>query len=222
VHFLLERGSAVRERLGTLGLLTVLIALLTAPAATAEKWSEWKTAHDRDGLKLETRKHGVTGVLQTRATAVLGCPSDELWELLIRENSFLRIMPDMQESVRVKATEGRNEEWWYQRVSRPPISDRDYTLYVQWTVEETALGSRYHRVWSVDNDNGPAPQEKVLRLHVNNGSWLLTPAEGGKTGFEYLNYVELEGSLWRIITNRAARSNAIEFLENLRRECSGQ
>jgi hypothetical protein len=203
----------------TLGLIAVLIAL---PAAAAEEWSEWKTARDRDGIKVETRKNLETGILQTRATALLGCSTDELWELLISEESFLRIMPDMQESVRVKGAEGRNAEWWYQRISRPPISDRDYTLHVQWTVEESSLGPAYHRWWSVDNDNGPAPKDKVLRLHVNNGSWLLTPAEGGKTDFEYVNYVELEGSLWRIITNRAARSNAIEFMENLRRECGGQ
>lgn len=219
MYLLLERGSAVRKRVGTLGLLSILIV---SPATAAEKWSEWKSAHDRDGIRVETRKNAATGVLQTRATALLDCPSDELWELLIREESFLRIMPDMQESERVKGSEGSNEEWWYQRVSRPPISDRDYTLYVQWTVEETELGRRYNRWWSVDNDNGPAPKEKVLRLHVNDGSWLLTPAEGGKTAFEYVNYVELEGSLWRVISNRAARSNAIEFLGNLRIECGGQ
>jgi hypothetical protein len=219
VHLLLERGGAVRARVGALGLLTVLIA---SPATVVEKWSEWKTAHDRDSIKVETRKSKQTGILQTKATARLDCSSDELWELLVRRESFLRIMPDMQESVKVKQAEGRNEQWWYQLVSRPPISDRDYTLHVRWTIVKTSLGTAYHRRWSVDNDNGPPPKEKVLRLQVNNGSWQLTPAKGGKTDFEYFNYVELEGSLWKVITNRAARSNAIEFMENLRSECAGQ
>jgi hypothetical protein len=195
---------------------------MTASAAAAMRWYGWKTAHDADGIKVETRKSRQTGILQTRATALLDCSSDELWELLIRRETFLRIMPDMQESVKVKEAEGRNEEWWYQLISRPPISDRDYTLHVWWTVEETSWGTAYHRGWSIDNEYGPPPKEKVLRLHVNNGSWLLTPVEGGKTDFEYLNYVDLEGSLWRFITNRAARSNAIEFMENLRSECGGQ
>ena len=44
--------------------------------------------------------------------------------------------------------------------------------------------------------------------------------KGGRTDFEYINYIELEGSLWKVITNRAAKSNAVEFLDNLVKECN--
>jgi len=170
-------------------------------------------------MKVESRKNIESGILQTRATARLGCSTDKLWELLINDESFLRLMPDMTESRSVKDGGELNEGWWYQRIAKPPISDRDYTLHVEWTIEETALGRKYFRWWSVDESVGPPPKEDVLRLHTNNGSWSFVPVEGGRTDFEYVNYIELEGSLWKVITNRAARSNAIEFLRNLDEEC---
>lgn len=199
-----------------------LALLLFPPAARAadeEEWAEWKTVHDREGLKVEARKNERTGVLQTRATARLGCTTDRLWKLLVNEESFLRLMPDMPESRKIEEDDARGEGWWYQRIARPPISDRDFTLHVRWTIEESAAGRQYFRWWSVDDAAGPQPTEGVLRLHVNDGSWRLTPAAGGKCDFEYVNYIELEGSLWKAITNRAAKNNAVQFLKNLDQEC---
>jgi hypothetical protein len=204
-----------------LGLCLVLALLLpcAAQASEEEQWAPWLAEHDKNGLQLETRKNQQTGVLETRATARLGCTTDRLWELLTNNESFLRLMPDMLESRPVKGQDAHGEGWWYQRISKAPISDRDYTLHVQWTIEESALGRKYFRWWSIDGGSGPAPKENVLRLHTNNGSWSFLPVEGARTDFTYINYVELEGSLWKVITNRAAKSNAIEFLQNLQEEC---
>jgi hypothetical protein len=198
-------------------LIALFLPLVTA--ADGDDYAPWKTVHDKEGLKVEARKNKTTGLLQTRSTARLGCTTDRLWELLVNEVSFLQLMPDMPESRKVAGEEGQNEGWWYQRIAKPPISDRDYILHVQWTIEETAHGRKYFRWWSVDPDVGPPPKEDVLRLHVNNGSWSFIPTAEGGTDFQYVNYIELEGSLWKMITNRAAKSNAIQFLKNLGEEC---
>jgi hypothetical protein len=199
--------------------LALLLLLFAAQAAADEQWADWKNAHDKQGLKVDSRKNVETGVVQIRARARFGCSTDRLWKLLINDESFLRLMPDMTESRQVKSGGEQNEGWWYQRIVKPPITDRDFTLHVQWTVEETALGRKYLRWWSVDNAVGPPPREDVLRLQTNSGSWSFVPVEGGRTDFEYINYIELEGSLWKVITNKAARSNAVQFLKNLDEEC---
>jgi len=175
--------------------------------------------HDKQGLKIESRKNLETGVVQIRASARLGCATDKLWELLVNDDSFLRFMPDMPESRKIKDGERPNEGWWYQRIKKPPIAERDFILHVQWTIEENALGRKYFRWWSVDDAVGPPPKEDVLRLHANSGSWSFTPVEGGGTDFEYINYIELEGSIWKMITNKAAKGNALQFLQNLAEEC---
>jgi hypothetical protein len=205
----------------TLGLCALIAVLLpfSLVAAEDDKWAEWKVAYDKNGLKVEARKNKATGVIQTRATARLGCSTDRLWNLLVNDDSFLRFMPDMPESRRIGDVGRAGEGWWYQRIAKAAISDRDFILHVRWTIEKTPLGRKYYRWWSIDDEVGPPPKENVLRLHVNNGSWSFTPVEGGETDFEYINYIELEGVLWKAITNRAAKSNTIQFLENLDEEC---
>jgi hypothetical protein len=199
--------------------LSLLLLSFAAQAADKREWAAWKTAYNKQGMKIEARKNVDTGVVQIRASARLGCATDRLWELLVNEESFLRLMPDMPESRHVKGDDATGEGWWYQRIARPPISDRDFTLHVRWTIEETDLGRKYFRWWSIDESEGPPPKENILRLHVNDGSWSFAPVEGGRTDFVYINYIELEGSLWKMITNKAAKSNAIQFLQNLDEEC---
>jgi hypothetical protein len=202
-----------------LAALTALLLLFAAQAAANEQWADWKAGYDKQDLKVESRKNKESGVVQIRATARLGCSTGKLWDLLTSDESFLRFMPDMTESRQVKDGGELDEGWWYQRIVKPPITDRDFILHVQWTIEETALGRRYLRWWAVDDAVGPPPIDDVLRLHTNNGSWRFVPVKSGGTDFEYVNYIELEGSLWKMITNRAARSNAVEFLRNLEEEC---
>lgn len=68
-------------------------------------------------------------------------------------------------------------------------------------------------------DVGPGPVDGVVRVGVNVGGWTLDPRADGGTDFVYWNYVELGGSLWTMLGNRAARDSAWGFATNLEQEC---
>lgn len=164
---------------------------------------------DRVCEGVEARKRE-SGLLETRVTALVNATTDELWEALTTPESYRKLMPDTKESRHIGEKKGRL--YCYQRVSGGPVSDRDYTLLVKWKQE----GKTYHRTWTIANDQGPAPAKGVVRVEVHDGSWTLTP-EGKKTKFEQVNYIELGGSLWAIVANKAVLDAARNLLESLKK-----
>lgn len=184
--------------------------------ASNGSWKDWETAWERNGSKVEVRKNTETGIVQTRASTVVPCPTDQLWELLVTPESYMKLMPKTRESRYLDEKPKQKQVHCYQRVSGGPVSDRDYTLLVKWTVGESKLGKKYVREWSVDNEKGPPPSKGAVRVEVNNGSWTLTPVAGKKTAFEQITYVELGGSLWTLVANTAIKDAAQELLENLK------
>lgn len=196
----------------TVALLCLLLPLLEP----GDAWSEWKVYFDKGGILVEERENLRTNVVQTRARVELACKTDELWELITNEEPYKTVMPQTLES---RHLEVHPEEGWlvvYQRMDGSPSSDRDYTLLVRYTVQETPEGKRYHRTWTVDNARGPEPKPGAVRVEANDGSWTLTPAPGGRTTFEYVNYFEAGGSVWTLFSNAATRASARDFLRNLK------
>lgn len=197
------------------------VVLLAAPAARAAEdgWAPWETTYEERGLKVEARKRRATGVVQTRATAVLPCATDVLWPWITTPEPYTRLMPKTVESRHLQEWPERGELLVYQRVDGSPSSDRDYTLRVRFTIEETARGKRYHRAWAVERGSGPAPVKGVVRVEVNEGHWTLQPTADGRTSFQYVNYMELGGSLWTSLANGASKDSARDFLKNLDAAC---
>lgn len=184
--------------------------------ATNGTWKEWEVASDRDGIKLEVRKHAKTGVLQTRVSGTIAAPTDKVWEALVVPETYCEIMPKTLESRYIDEKPKQRQTYCYQRVSGGPVSERDYTLLVKWTEEKTKHGTKYHRHWTIDNAKGPEPRKGVVRVEVHDGSWTLTPVAGRKTEFEQLNYIELGGSLWTMLANQAVQDAARELVANLK------
>lgn len=179
-------------------------------------WKEWETILDSNGMKVEVRKNAQSGLLQTRATSVVGCTTDELWKALTTPELYMKLMPKTKETRDFEEKPKQKTCRCYQRVSGGPVSDRDYTLRVKWTIEDGSSGKKYRREWRVDNDGAPPPAKGVVRVEVHDGSWSLAPLPGKKTAFEQRVYIELGGSLWAIVANTAVKDAARELLESLR------
>lgn len=79
----------------------------------------------------------------------------------------------------------------YQRLRVPLLSDRDYTLVVDWGQSGAALWTRF----GVDNRRGPGPRPGLVRIYIHEGGWLLAPSRTGGTDARYLLRLDLAGSI---------------------------
>ncbi len=79
----------------------------------------------------------------------------------------------------------------YQRLKVPLLSDRDYTLVVDWGQSRTSLWTRF----GVDNRRGPPPRPGLVRIYVHEGGWVLAPSRTGGTFARYLLRLDLSGSI---------------------------
>ena len=181
------------------------------------EFGRWDLVSEKNGIRLEARKHKKSGLLETKVSGVVGGSPDEVWEALTTPQQYLELMPKTQESEHLVERPRKKEVVCYQRLSGGPSSDRDYTLQVRWTVKKTKGGKTYHRHWTVDNTAGPDPVDGVVRVEVNEGSWLLEPESDGQTRVTQQNYIELGGSIWKVLANNAVKEAALELLENLRK-----
>jgi hypothetical protein len=84
---------------------------------------------------------------------------------------------------RVFEAAGRNS-WSYAVVDLPVLNPRDYVIKSTVTQELAADGTGvYKSCWEVAPDKGPPPRKGFVRLAVNQGCWVLSPAENGKKTF---------------------------------------
>lgn len=82
----------------------------------------------------------------------------------------------------------------YQRLHLPMLDDRDFAMHVEWS--GAGAGEREIH-FATTNDKCPAPPDKgVVRVPLHEGSWHLTPVDGGRrTHAIYRFRMELGGSL---------------------------
>jgi hypothetical protein len=100
-------------------------------------------------------------------------------------------------------------------INAPLVSRRDYTLRLvdesQWQDGTGFLKTR----WTV-SDKGPALNPDLVRVTVDDGSWLLEPAENGaKTKATYLLFTDPGGSLPTWVSNKANSSTIPDVFEAL-------
>ena len=183
-----------------------------------DEWKEWEDAGEDGGVSLEVRKNRGSGILQTRVSGTINCPSDKLWKALTTPESYMELMPKTLESEHIDEKPRKKQLYCYQRVDGGPSSDRDYTLFINWSVKDTKQGKKYDRKWEVDNDKGPDPVKGVVRVEGNEGTWTLTPLRGKKSKLEQLSYFEPGGSLWAMIANPLLKEGARELFRNLKEE----
>jgi hypothetical protein len=102
----------------------------------------------------------------------------------------------------------------YQRLHLPLIEDRDYTLHVEWGGSGTERFVRFHGV-----DSGPPPPKGVIRVPLHEGSWDLSPIDGGtRTHAIYRFRMELGGHLPMWMARGRAGKDMPDLFEAIRHQ----
>lgn len=199
----------------SLSILLAIALILPIAAAAAEK--KWVKDGTKGGVTVYKRVVEGSEVREVKGVAVIGAPTDKVWEYLITSKTFVKTMPDIIVSKKLKDC-GENCGYWYQVLSHPPVKKRHYVLKVQWTVKENDDGTTsYRRWWKVTTAVKP-PQGGMLLVKKVSGAWNLVPRDGGsKTRITYKNHIEMGGKVPIALVNSGAVSNAYKFLKNLKK-----
>lgn len=198
--------------------LAVLVILLSAPLeASAASPKEWKQVSDRDGIKVWVQE--VPGdVSNVRASGIIDAPPERVLAVLADVANYKDTMPHTKESKLLKR-EG-NEIWMYSLISPPLGADRDYCVKITLFEEEDGVLGTH---WVPANEACPPPKEGTVRVKTNDGSWSLTPLDGGKrTGAVYFLHVDPGGKVPKWIIDRTNRSSVPDAFKAVRKAATSK
>ncbi|MEO6824580.1 MAG: SRPBCC family protein [Nitrosospira sp.] len=136
---------------------------------------DWSEAYRNDELVIFTKdvKEGRRIV----ATAELETRPEIVFEVLSDFEHYAEFMPYVEDS-RVLSRESDSEVITYARLAPPFVSERDYPLKVKMTRGTSRNGGAFKVEWTA-LPKAQSEVEGVVRIKLNEGSWLAEPLDGG-------------------------------------------
>ena len=138
--------------------------------------ADWTEAYHTDKLVIFTRDVGEDRKIV--ATAEVEASPEVVFKVVSDFEHYRDFMPYMEES-RVLTRKGDNEVVTYARIAPPFVTERDYPLKVRMTRGSPSNGGAFKVEWTANPEAEPEV-EGVVRVKLNEGSWLATPLNGGK------------------------------------------
>jgi len=152
-------------------------------AADPGQNADWKVVKQNSGVTIYSRPHPGSHLKEFKAVGEIDAATKTVHKVIDDVEAYSSFMPYTAECRVIERDS--DSILAYQRVSPKIVSDRDYTLRIQkksWPVEN---GVAYLDRWKPANERGPAEKSGIFRVKVCEGSWLLEPADEGKTRATY-------------------------------------
>ena len=111
------------------------------------------------------------------ATTEVEARPEIIFDVLSDFEHYPDFMPYVKES-RVLGRESNGEVITYARIAPPFVSERDYLLRVRMTRGTVSNGGVFKVEWKAVPEAQPEV-EGVVRIKLNEGSWLVAPLDGG-------------------------------------------
>lgn len=191
------------------------VAILVGLSLGAE--AKWEEKAKTDGVVVYTRNRPGTGVREIKAEGTVDSPPRAVFRVLDDHDNYAKTMPYTDES-RVVGREPGGVKFFYSVINAPLVSMRDYTIRVVDQTDPKDPKGTLKVGWTVANDKGPAEREGVVRVKVNDGTWVLEPLDGGaKTQATYFLFTDPGGSLPVWVINKANSSTIPDIYKALRK-----
>jgi Polyketide cyclase / dehydrase and lipid transport len=187
------------------------------PALSAD--TGWQRLDDKSGVALYSRARLGSAVKEFKGTGIIDAPPATVEKVLADVSSYPSFMPYVTESRAVSQT--GVDVITYQRLNVPFVANRDYTVRVEHGLIKAADGGTIYRdEWQTDNEAGPAERRGIVRVKVNEGSWVLEPSGpgGNSTQATYQIYTDSGGALPAFLANRASQMIIPRLFEAIRKQ----
>ncbi|MEO6753151.1 MAG: SRPBCC family protein [Chthoniobacteraceae bacterium] len=215
-----ERNALFGLALGFAISAGIFTPAVSAPNAVKSDNSEgggWKIVSQSATLTIHNRSHREPGIQEVKATGLIDAKPAVVRRVLEDTDAYPQFMPYVIESRLIARESGAVVV--YQRMSPPLMKDVDYTMRMRFESYRADGGATGHRVrWDSANDLQPAEKKGVVRLTVNNGSWLLEPtANDGQTRATYWLHSDCGRAMSPALVGIAYRTSIPKMFEGVRK-----
>jgi hypothetical protein len=179
---------------------------------------DWQRLGDEGSVTIYCRPRIGTGVKEFKGVGLIDAPPAVVEKAIEDVKDYASFLPYVVEA-RVISQSG-NETVAYERLSLPFVSNRDYTVRIEHGPIIFPSGETgYRQTWSTANELGPDERRGVVRVKINEGSWLLEPAgaDGQSTQATYQIYTNAGGFMPAFLDNRASELAIQKLFEALRK-----
>jgi len=179
----------------------------------------WDRIEQKDGVAVYSRTRIGSAMREFKGSGLIEAPAQEIEKLLRDVQNYTAFMPYVAEARILSRT--ASQVVAYQRLELPFVSQRDYTLRVDHGTTTNANGATaYLDTWQAANELGPAERHGVVRVKVDDGSWLLEPAgpTGSSTLATYQVYTDAGGVIPAFLANHASESIIPKLFEAIRKQ----
>jgi hypothetical protein len=171
-------------------LLAGVVGLVVCAPARAD--DGWRRVDEKKGITVEKRAVPGSPWNEYRASARHPLPPERIFEAARADH---RDDPRSRRYVKryqvIRETD--HERLVYEQVSAPVVSDRDYTVLIQWSTDPARR--IYEIRFKVANDAGPPPVKGFVRIPDIHGYWRIEAAPEGGSLIEYVVYSDPGGSI---------------------------
>ena len=151
-----------------------------------------------------SRGRAGSSLKEFKSVGTIPAPSQAIENLLASVADYPRFMPYVTESRLI--SQSGNITVSYHLLTVPFVSNRDYTVRVEHGTETTPAGTIFRDSWQAANEAGPAERHGIVRVKINEGSWLLEPVGPNATRATYRIYTDSGGTLPAFLANRASQT----------------
>ncbi|MBN2719304.1 MAG: hypothetical protein JXX14_25870 [Deltaproteobacteria bacterium] len=191
----------------TVSLATAALVLVSDVNAKGK----WERHGKEEGISVFTTNHPKSEVPEVKAVTTINAPTPRVWEYV---TETIKI-DGLKEHNTIDSC-GNGCDYVYVRLGNWMIKDRHYVVKVNWQVTDVDGYPQYVRRWTKTNERKPVNPKGIPVRNVQ-GSWTLTPIDGGKrTRITYINHLDLGGSVPPSLFSRGFVSNAYDILKNIR------
>lgn len=203
-----------RHYLSAVSRFTLIMLALALPA-TAVRAEEWKEASRGKDLIVFTRDRAGSPIAEVRAVGRIEALPATVKAVLSDRDHYPNFMPYVAEVRVLSINPEARTLVSYMRLNPPIVGERDYTITVR---EEPRPGGGFFSSWNLANDKGPAEKPGVVRVKVNEGSWLLEPDGGGTaTRATYTLFTDAGGNVPGFVVNQANKRSLGDLFAALRK-----
>jgi hypothetical protein len=208
---------------GSLGARSTLLLSITAcflspiQQAGADE-NEWVQLCKNEQLTILARSHSGCPIKEIRAIGSIDAPNWVVKNVIDGVEDYPSFMPY---TTKTRIIERKlNQIVSYFRLDPPFIGARDITVSVSSQAEKHDDGTvSYQLRWEPVNSLGPSPTPGVIRITLDQGSWNLDPAEGGKkTIATYTILTDGGGGLPAFVINFANRQGVENLFSAIRKQ----
>ena len=217
---MLPRKSKLRKGTTAVSIACVFSGLVNLAGSNPARadTQDWVQLSKNDNLAIFARSHPGCPVKELRAVGAIDAPNWVVKNVIDGVEDYPSFMPF---TTRTKIIERKlNQIISYLRLDPPFVGARDVTVSVSSQTQRHDDGTTSYQLhWEPVNSLGPNPSPGVTRITLDQGSWSLEPAEGGKkTIATYTILTDGGGGLPAFIINFANRQGVENLFSAIRKQ----